>query len=372
MRRWLIMAAMSGLAITVMLPGGAVFASSPSSVLPPGFRVQSQSWVSPMRGWLLGASQCGTKACAMVAATNDGGATWREIGVVPAHLGNEQRNGVTEIRFADVLHGWAFDPALWATTDGGRTWTRESPPGRPTVALAGDAQGVYRVVSACPYRFTSISACKHDTSLWRTTPSDGTWTRVPMRLPKQNQAFLSVFGRAAYLLVPAVEPTAPDALDVTVDGRTWSPRPDPCDKSQGEYLSSLSAASTTEVALLCQSNIGFGKAEKRAFRSNDAALTTVSAGELPLYGINSQIAMAPNGVIVVATYSIGSWIYRNAGGQTWTTPVDGADGGMGWNDVLFTTNRIGWVVHGPASCCGGLGAAQLGFSDDGGVTWNPV
>src|SRR5439155_23094119 len=265
-----------------------------------------------------------------------------------------QKTGVTEIRFADSLHGWAFLPALWATSDGGRTWTRQSTYGRPTIALAGDAKGVYKVVSACPFNFMSITDCKHDASLWKTTPGGGPWTPVPLHLPKKIQALLAVHREVAYVGVFGVEVTEPDFLAATTDGQTWTRRPIPCDLTQDEHLASISAPTDTTVGLLCQSNIGFGQAEKRAFRSKDNALTPVSAGQLPVRGVTgSQIAMAPNRVLVVTSAGQeNSVIYRNAGGQAWTTPVNSLDGAVGWNDPLFTTSQIGWVVHGMASCCG--------------------
>jgi hypothetical protein len=121
--------------------------------------------------------------------------------------------------------------------------------------------------------------------------------------------------------------------------------------------------------MLCQSDIGFGMAEKRVFRSTDTGQTTASAGALPLYGIISQLTAAPQGTLLVASYSIGSWIYRNAGGETWTTSEDLGDGGLGWNDITFTTDQLGLVIHGPASCCGQNGPGELWKSSDGGTTW---
>jgi hypothetical protein len=84
------------------------------------------------------------------------------------------------------------------------------------------------------------------------------------------------------------------------------------------------------------------------------------------------MAAAPNGTLAVSSYSISSWIYRNAGGQDWTTPVDGIDLGEGWNDIVFTTNAVGWVIHAPATCCGRGGVGELGKTTDGGLSWAPV
>ena len=110
----------------------------------------------------------------------------------------------------------------------------------------------------------------------------------------------------------------------------------------------------------------------RVFRSDDNAQTTSSAGTLPELGITSELAAASNGTLLVSSYSIGSWIYRNAGDPVWTTPENLGDGGMGWNDITFTTNRIGFVIHGPAFCCGGQGPGELWQTSDAGVNWRQI
>jgi len=217
--------------------------------------------------------------------------------------------------------------------------------------------------------------CNQPVTLWRTTTGQGSWTQVSIALPATSgfdNVVLAVHGMVAYLAVPAGLIDAPDVLDVTVDGETWSSRPDPCDPANGETLTSVAPISDTEVALLCQGNIGFGKAAKLVLRSNDTGQTTSSAGVMPLYGITTQLAAAPDGTLVAASYSIGTWIYRNAGGKGWTTQEDLGDGGMGWNDVVFTTDQVGFVIHGPAAVCCLGHSGQLWETDDGGLTWGPA
>jgi photosystem II stability/assembly factor-like uncharacterized protein len=311
-----------------------------------------------------------------VIGTDDGGTTWGTLGTLAAPLTHEEASGATEIRFADDLHGWAFEPALYATSDGGATWQHQAPPGggHMVLALSGDADGVYAIVSTC--RLNRL--CQTPATLWRTTPGQGSWTQVSLTLPVISgfdTAVLAVRGPVAYLVVPSAAILAqpgPDLLDVTTDGQTWSTRPDPCMPANDEFLTGVAPISDTKVALLCQGDIGFGKAAKHVLRSNDNGQTTRSAGTLPLYGIVSQLSATRDGTLVVSSYSIGSWIYRNAGGQTWTTSEDLGDGGMGWNDISFTTNQVGFVIHGPVSCCGGFGPGELWETQDGGVTWAPV
>jgi hypothetical protein len=371
-RRYAIVSSCLAVVLSIAFAAPSAFgAGSSHRGLPAGFRGTSLSWVSPTQGWMLGVGPCASSStCTTVVGTTDGGATWSTLGGMGAPLTLEEETGVTQIRFADALHGWAIWPAFWATKDGGATWKKQVPPGggRQVLALAGNSDGVYAVVSPC--RLNRL--CNDPSTLWRTSVSGGQWTQVPVSLPVAVSPVLAVHGVVAYLAIPAGLDLAVDVLDVTLDGQNWISRPDPCHPENGETLNSIAPISDTKVALLCQGNIGFGKAAKFVLRSNDNGLTTKSAGVLPEYGITSQLAAAPDGTLVVATYSIGTWIYRNSVGQTWTTSVDLGDGGIGWNDVSFTTNLIGFVVHGPATCCGGFGPGELWETVDGGLTWGPA
>ena len=87
----------------------------------------------------------------------------------------------------------------------------------------------------------------------------------------------------------------------------------------------------------------------------------------------SQLAAAPNGRLVMTSCGApGSWIYRSNTGHPWTTPLALEDQGTGWNDIVMTTNQVGFVVHGPAALFPGNRPGQLAETTNGGVTWNPV
>jgi hypothetical protein len=112
-------------------------------------------------------------------------------------------------------------------------------------------------------------------------------------------------------------------------------------------------------------------ADKRVLRSNDTGQTTSPAGSTPTNGTASQLAAAPNGTLAVSSSSDASWIYLNTGGQSWTTAESLADGDQGWNDIVFTTNKFGFVVHGPAAQ-NPYEPGELWETQDGGLTWAPV
>jgi hypothetical protein len=49
-------------------------------------------------------------------------------------------------------------------------------------------------------------------------------------------------------------------------------------------------------------------------------------------------------------------------------PVGFGDGGAGWNDILYTTNKDAWVVHAPVGLFQGPG--ELYVTHDAGMTWS--
>jgi hypothetical protein len=277
--------------------------------------------------------------------------------------------GVSGLRFANATVGWAFGPSLHATTDGGRTWTHETVPGggRRVMALAADSDQAIAVVNPCSAR-KSFSDCRRPVTIWRSSPPGSPWQRVGMDLPDAWAAVAAVHGQTGYVVIPN-ERLRHGAFVASRDGVTWSPRRNPCRTDRDEMLLSVAPITDTRVALQCVAAIGFGQAAKHAYRSNDAAASTRSAGVSPLLGITTQIAASPNGTIAMASYSIGSWIYRNAGGATWTKSADLGDGGEGWNDIDFTTNQTGFVIHGPEAM---FGPGELWGTTNGGVTYAPL
>lgn len=90
------------------------------------FRAVSLTAAGPDRFWLLGKGTTGT---ADVMATTDGGKTFTPTATIEAPVAagtNELKaDSISSIRFAvDGENGWAYGRALWATHDGGSTWSK--------------------------------------------------------------------------------------------------------------------------------------------------------------------------------------------------------------------------------------------------------
>ena len=92
--------------------------------VPAKFSPQSFTAISELAWWLLGPGSCPAgeaPPCGSILRTTDGGGSF--VGVpAPATPLAVRDGGYTQIRFADPDDGFAFDPALYATHDGGVTW----------------------------------------------------------------------------------------------------------------------------------------------------------------------------------------------------------------------------------------------------------
>jgi photosystem II stability/assembly factor-like uncharacterized protein len=110
--------------------GGATWRSLPA---PTEDSLRDVFFVDASNGWVvcernLHPLRDDTEPRSYLLRTSDGGRTWERV--APAASGAEGR--LVGVRFADASHGWAFGElgALYATRDGGQTWTRQGVPTR--------------------------------------------------------------------------------------------------------------------------------------------------------------------------------------------------------------------------------------------------
>jgi photosystem II stability/assembly factor-like uncharacterized protein len=95
--------------------------------------LNSVNFVDAQHGWAVGSTGCAANETAIILATSDGGATW----AIQQSSSRDGYGGLYSVSFVDPLHGWAVggaggeqngSPVLIGTSDGGATWSNESPP----------------------------------------------------------------------------------------------------------------------------------------------------------------------------------------------------------------------------------------------------
>lgn len=253
-----------------------------------------------------------------------------ESTTVPAATGVADCNtadcGATEVVFANRYDGYLFDPGLYMTVDGGKSWRQV--PGGTVNALALDGTRVLRGVfshGGCP------GPC--DEQIQTSNLGSINWSSLPAAPAAELWAAATgaVLASSGTGTVYALGPTnlaqgyGPPShfYRLSSGAQSWSSLPDPCPaKTDVEAM----AASGSRLAVVCK---GYSAAVQVAV-SDDDGTTFAPAHPVPVpYG--GLIALSPN-ELYVATGSLGGEgasafeVARSANnGATWTRVLSGKD-----------------------------------------------
>lgn len=357
-----------------MLAGLVSFAApSPASSRRLVFRPAAVSFVSPGKGWVLGASGC--SACVAVRATADGGRTWTALPSPHVQLPFEHaRSGdVGDIAFADSRNGFLFGPALLVSHDGGESWRREALP--PVQALgvgAGYAFALTQRVAQGRIR------------LWRARIGHDRWS--PVSLPKEAAApltttdssgsvvQLAVQGKTVLLLQPGEmgpSPTHFGRLWASNDSSArWLTRTIPCKQGGGgAALATIARGQPRTWLIDCWDNMQSSQAQD----TQHHLYRTVNAGtswrRLPdPTRHNEPDLLTDNGAGQIFLATVGGMGDTLVGsldnGHHWKLLTSDGGNFYGWADLRFVTPKVGFVV-GPTH----YAPEHLYRTHDAGHTW---
>ena len=370
--------------LAACMAGSASATSSPSVRMAPSALTTwwlDSTWVSPRTGWVLGEGQAGCPSCAVIRYTGDGGITWSAVPVpvgrprdlAPGSYGCLVHGCVSQISFTNREDGYLFGPALYTTTDGGRTWHRQA--GRPTVALVSVAAGmVWRLTYThlgCPGPCGLSLLQQHaGASTWTTVraPFDGSGTGIVPQIVATDSArvLLAFDGNIA-----GGAPSHATFYITGNEGRSWSTRTDPCGRTDSteDDAYDASAAGPSVVVVEClakgDSNTGF------VLESRDGGLSFGPRRPIPSSLFGAIVAAANASTIVLATGGVGG-----AGPFTYAVETS-TNGGVSWRAVVrdqetltgsmpgesylgFVTSTVGhWIGFGN----------KLWTTTDGGEHW---
>jgi hypothetical protein len=360
----------STIAIGATTPGPSSTASPVSTSIPiagpaggpvpAGFEPGSVTFVSPDQGWVLGSAPCAAPPCASIVRTRDGGRTW--AGIPAPAAGYRQSPGVSSLRFATSLDGWASAPDLWSTHDGGATW-------RPVTLPTGSGTRVFALEASGGSATAVVIAPDNSAHLLTTPVGRDDWRVDPLSLPigagPVPSAQLVLQGHRGWVAMTNRVGVGGARL---VSGR-WQAGVPSC-PSGGADRGMWAASSELDVVWACVSS-GFGSEPYGRLdalsASNDGGATfhawpTVGAptavGLLASPPGRSQVVVVPSQAGLVATFDAG---------RTWVAVSQGAGQGS-WTDLGFTTPDDGVVVAGAP---GGSGAVLL-VTRDGGHHWSAL
>jgi hypothetical protein len=342
-------------------------ASPSSEPAPSGFAPMSVTFVSADDGWVLGSVPCDSKRCAAIEQTRDGGQTWvpasaPKATVVTGVDAIGATSGISGLRFATPIDGWAFGPDLWATHDGGASWIKVSVPGLPsgsTIVALETAHGSVHAVFTENQGFGIV-----------TSPvGSDTWTVSPLQIAVGAGPVAAIHfvlsGDTGWLL---------ENDRVVVGGArlvhgAWQTRKPPCTDTGGPVGPAVIAASSpTDFVAVCDmfGNVN-GPLGYHLFVSRDGGASFVAKVGRPPVDAVSGVATPDTSTIVIAGWHSAEAVLVGSfdGGKTWSTVFRA--GTVQLSDLGFTTPSQGVVVTNSASGSGGLFMTR-----DGGHTWSAV
>lgn len=355
---------------TIIPPTPTTATSSP----PSQEVVNDLTWVSDTHGWaLVSQSGCQRSCTSEVLTTTNGGASWTEVGSLPSSETcvtgcDENEPQAFNIRFGNDSDGYAFDPNLFVTTDGGRSWVPEQGPQVVALEIAGSS--VIRISSThggCPGPCDAVvEEAPIGSSSWRELypiPIDA--GRVQLVRQGPDNVYAAGFQNPAGGAVD--EQTT---LFISHDGGvSWTERADPCGYSGAAEndTEAMAAAPDDVLAVLCSPR--FGGADFVDV-SSDGGKTFDSTASLPGdVGFLLVAVTNPDDVFV----STGP----NGGGQGVLEASH--DGGRNWNQVASDTGQAGGYSSPNAGFLGfesssvgrWIGSpSDIWTTTDDGITWS--
>jgi hypothetical protein len=337
----------------------------PGGPVPARFVPYSTTFVSANEGWVLGNAPCPKAPCTSIVRTRNGGRSWQGIPAPKAPLmplnTTPPAGTVSTIRFADESNGWVAGDVLYATHNGGASWTQVpiGPSGGLITAIGTASGRVYSSKASCGYR--SSASCTPTETVYSATIGSNSWSPMSSALPGSNAPALVVTSAGWYLplssgIYHGRAGAAPTKL----------PNPCPVTRGYGATAATIAVADSEHLDAICQQGAAAGSSQYQLYGTIDGGKHWSKSGGTHqeasgLYGLADN----EHGVLLVATASGGSEIVRSTDdGVTLSyARINAASGGIAWADLGFTTGSQAVVV---------LVRTALYLSRDSGASWNIV
>jgi hypothetical protein len=368
--------------------GSALSATTSGSAVPANFQPTSVTFIGAV-GAVIGQAgspgHCATRYCTSLAGTSDYGTSWYGVSA-PVTGPPDGGQGVGQLRFLDLRHGWAFGPQLWVTNDGGAHWTRQPTHGMRVTDLETAGDRAFALFARCTGSGADFAAHCTSFSLETSLAGSGHWQPVsgpagsglrPPQAAAGSAASASLVltggpsGGQGYLLAPSGE-----LLSGPLTGAAWAVASAalPCSPGapgpSGQPAGALLAADSNLLVLVCTSatDAASDTQAKVIELSSDGGAHWSQAGTgLPRGIAVSAAIQAQDDLVLIAT---DAGLYRSGnGGAAWRLaragPAGAAAGETGFSYVGMTSLTNGVALPADPSL------HEVFITTDGGRSWRP-
>jgi hypothetical protein len=345
----------------------AVFASTPPT---PVFNPVSVSAISVNDYWVLGYTQTGVTSSTTVMKTTNAGKTFTTVGSPAAIIATFSRGPrgsntkmISDIRFGDANNGWAYGDNLFATTDGGTSWSEVTGMPDAVVDLVASNGVAWALVDLSA---GAASSTPSRYALYSTPYGNGVqrWARV--QLPIDLGATQpSIVDQDGTVTVVASGPARSSNLDhalVATKGGAFSDHVGPCSQDLGGDLSN----SASGIWAVCPTGSLAGVAV-----SSDRGATWTSVPNLPPPSFPNPGAGGVGAIdskhAVLSDLATGGLLLVTVGGSPVQITSVQTSVGAGTEFIGFTTPSDGFAIvpRQPTP-------SQLWRTTDGGQIWSVV
>lgn len=357
--------ALAGAVATAVLvgSGAGVATAQPNE---PAFAPQSIVWPTQNDGYLLGGVQCGTAPCpAEVKATHDGGKTWTTAGRTHNGLAMSGEPGLTSLQFAGQKFGWAYDPFLEVTRDSGKTWTQVPVPGgdAKVLNLLAAPDGTYVITSGCAI---GTGICDdRPLKVWRAPAGKFTgWKQLDIAVTAYDHVTWAAEGSTVYFLTAGFN--GPGRLTTLRNGTARSTSTVGCADPEDAAITDLATNGPDRVFVLCMANYGRGHSDKTLLVSGDGGKTFRYDAIPGGLGLAGQLAVAPDGAVMLSTLTASLVYNRPALSKSWRIDPTWLENSEHIHDLVFQSGTTAWLVERDAAY---TPDTKLWVTRDAGTSW---
>ena len=353
--------------------------------VPSNFQPTSVTFVSSQRAWVIGQAgtpgSCANKdpyICTSIARTDDDGKSWQGV-PAPDTGAPSGKTGVGGIRFLNGSYGWAFGPELWATSDGGNTWSQVDTGGARVTDLETSGGRAYALWATCSGGSSAgFAADCTSYTLMTATAGSGDWKAVggPTNGLTDGggatSAVLALTGTDGYLLAPD------GTLYSGPIGGAWTRAGTaPCQPGQPPQANGLPAGAllalvdSTQLAIACNPISSTSPPLLSTSDDSGATWKQLAAGswsgipDLNGLGTMTSLAATPNDMTITLATTTGIYVLSGGVWKPSNATGSGAPAG-GFTYVGMTTDDQGVAVPADTS------RHEIWITTDGGANWAPA